>query len=326
MTVSMSSSALTYIKVDDVIEQVLRLGPGSMLAKMDVESAYRIVPVHPDDRPLLGMRWKDKLYIDLMLPFGLRSAPKIFNSIADALEWVVKQRGAKLTFHYLDDFIVIGAPMTKECANSLQILLDTCAELGIPVAAHKCTDPTTCLVFLGIQIDTIKMQISLPQEKLERLKGLLREWETKKCCTRRELESLIGHLQHAAKVVRPGRRFITGMLSLLRVATKPHHHIRLNQGFRADLLWWFTFVSSWNGVSMLCKLKYQNPDVEIHTDASGSWECAAVWDRHWFQLQWAETPVFASTSIAGKELLPILIAAGTWGRQWRGSVIQITKE
>lgn len=204
--------SLTYIKVDDVIEQVLRLGPGSMLAKMDVESAYRIVPVHPDDRPLLGMRWKDKLYIDLMLPFGLRSAPKIFNSIANALEWVVKQWGAKLTFHYLDDFIVIGAPMTKECANSLQILLDTCAELGIPVAAHKCTDPTTCLVFLGIQIDTIKMQISLPQEKLERLKGLLREWKTKKCCTRRELESLIGHLQHVAKVVRPGRRFITGML------------------------------------------------------------------------------------------------------------------
>ena len=93
-------STHTYIKVDDVIEQALRLGPGSMLAKMDVESAYCIVPVHPDDRPLLGMRWKDKLYIDLMLPFGLRSAPKIFNSIADALEWVVKQRGAKLTFHY----------------------------------------------------------------------------------------------------------------------------------------------------------------------------------------------------------------------------------
>ena len=72
---------------------------------------------------------------------------------------------------------------------------------------------------------------------------------------------------------------------------------------------------------MLCKLKYQNPDVEIHTDASGSWGCAAVWDRHWFQLQWAETPVFASTSIAGKELLPILIAAGTWGRQWRGLTV-----
>ena len=108
---------------------------------------------------------------------------------------MVKQRGAKLTFHYLDDFIVIGAPMTKECANSLQILLDTCAELGIPVAAHKSTDPTTHLAFLGILIDTIKMLISLPQEKLERLKGLLQKWKTKKCCTRRESESLISHLQ-----------------------------------------------------------------------------------------------------------------------------------
>ena len=105
--------------------------------------------------------------------------------------------------------------------------------------------------------------------------------------------------------VRPGRRFIRGMLSLLRVATKPYYHIRLNKGFRADLLWWLTFVSPWNGVSMLCKLKYQNPDV----DASGSWGCAAVRDRHWFQLQWAETLVFESTLIAGKELLPVLIAA-----------------
>ena len=138
--------------------------------------------------------------------------------------------------------------------NSLQILLDTCAEFGIPVAAHKCTDPT-CLVFLGILIDTIKMQISLPEEKLQRLKGLLLEWKTKKCYTRTELESLIGHLQHAAKVVRPGRRFIMAMLSFLRVTTKSYHHIWLNKGFRADLLWWLTFVSPWNGVSMLCKLK-----------------------------------------------------------------------
>ena len=41
--------SLTYIKVD-VIEQVLRLGPGSMLAKMDVESAYHTVPIHLDGK------------------------------------------------------------------------------------------------------------------------------------------------------------------------------------------------------------------------------------------------------------------------------------
>ena len=109
---------------------------------------------------LLGMKWDNQLYIDLTLPFGLRSAPKIFNSIADALECIVKARGAKLTHHYLDDFIVVGAPMLGECAASLEILLETCKELGIPEAAL----PHTYLVFLGILIHPQKMEISLHQE------------------------------------------------------------------------------------------------------------------------------------------------------------------
>ncbi len=112
------------------------------------------------------MSWKGLLYIDQTLSFGLRSAPKIFNSIADALEWIARARGAKLIHHYLDDFIVVGAPATSECARSLEILLDACRELGTPVASHKCTGPTSCLVFLGILIDTVKMEISLPKEKL----------------------------------------------------------------------------------------------------------------------------------------------------------------
>ena len=54
------------------------------MAKFDLKSAYRNVPVHPDDRGLLGMLWDDQLYVDSTLPFGLRSAPKIFNALADA--------------------------------------------------------------------------------------------------------------------------------------------------------------------------------------------------------------------------------------------------
>ena len=75
-----------------------------------------------------------------------------------------RARGAKFTHHYLDDFIVIGAPMSGDCAASLEILLETCKELGIPVAVHKCMGTTTYLVFLGILVDTHKMEISLPKE------------------------------------------------------------------------------------------------------------------------------------------------------------------
>ena len=144
--------------------------------------------------------------------------------MADALEWIAKVRGARFTYHYHDNFIV-SAPMSGECAASLEILLETCKELGIPVAVHKCMGPTTYLISLGILIDTQKMEISLPEEKLTQLKRLLADWKEKEVCTRTELESLIGHLQHAAKVVRPGRRFIRGMLSLFAchtVTVSPH--------------------------------------------------------------------------------------------------------
>ncbi len=151
--------------------------------------------------------------------------------------------------------------------------------------------------------------------------SLLAAWKGRRDCTRRELQSLIGHLQHAAKVVRPGRRFIRGMLSLLQGLKKPHHYTRLNASFRADLYWWHTFVSSWNGVSILYRLNRQAPDSEFHTDASGSWGCAAVWEGYWYQLPWASLPSFASASIAPKELLPVVLATGTWGHYWAGKTI-----
>ena len=46
--------SLRYTSVDEAVRRVIRKGRGTELAKFDIESAYRTVPVHPDDRPLLG--------------------------------------------------------------------------------------------------------------------------------------------------------------------------------------------------------------------------------------------------------------------------------
>ncbi len=250
--------SLTYTSVDDIAFQVLKLGRGTRLAKIDIESAYRLVPVHPDDRLLQAMEWDGQIYIDPMLPFGLRSAPKIFNTITDALTWHLLQKGVPFIDHYLDDFIVLGPPDSLMCASSLRILGEQCARLGIPIAEHKREGPTTCLTFLGIEIDTMSLHLRLPQDKLERLSTLLDEWSRKNWCIRKELESLCGLLNHACKVVRSGRSFLRRMLDLLHSTGHPHPHphrgqvpIRLNAGFRSDLAWWVTFVHSWNGVSFL---------------------------------------------------------------------------
>ena len=81
--------SLSYVSVDEAARAAAKLGRGALLAKVDIKSAYRIVPVHPEDRLLLEMLWEGALYMDATLPFGLRSAPKIFNVLADVVEWIL---------------------------------------------------------------------------------------------------------------------------------------------------------------------------------------------------------------------------------------------
>ena len=105
--------SLSYTRVENVVVRLLELGPGALMAKLDVKSAYRIVPVHPDDCHLLGMKWNDQVFVEAALPFGLHSAPKIFNALADGVEWIAKQQGAGDLWHYLDDFIGCTPKFTR---------------------------------------------------------------------------------------------------------------------------------------------------------------------------------------------------------------------
>ena len=234
--ISSELCSLQYTSIDKVAQASRAYGRGALLAKVDIKSAYRLIPVHPDDRHLLSVRWGQALFVDAMLPFGLRSAPKIFTAVADGLEWCARQQGARSIDHYLDDFIIIGPPTTDDCANALSILEHECEALGVTLAPEKTQGPATRICFLGIDIDTTTGHLYLPTDKLIRLRRTLRQWSTRRFCVKRELESLIGTLQHAAKVIRPGRTFIRRMIDLLkgrRSAASPY--IRLNNDFRADL-------------------------------------------------------------------------------------------
>ena len=130
------------------------MGAGTEMAKLDIKSAYRMVPVHPDDRPLLGVRWEDEIYVDTALPFGLRSAPKIFNALADALEWILRANGIDHVWHYLDDFIMLGTQGSGECAFNRDLMKHLCSQLGVPLAEDKCEGPATTFSWAGHWIVT----------------------------------------------------------------------------------------------------------------------------------------------------------------------------
>ena len=172
--------SLTYVSIDAVVDSILALGRGALVAKVDVMQAYHNVPVHPEDRHLLAVRWKDELFIDKVLPFGLRSAPLIFTALADALQWIVEEKGVKYVWHYLDDFITVGPPASEVCAANLNIIEEVCKHTGMPLEAGKREGPATTIQFLGMELDTDAMVIRLPKDKLEQLRKLLADWKGRK--------------------------------------------------------------------------------------------------------------------------------------------------
>ena len=325
-----SLTSLSYVGIQDAAAAVVDRGQGTLLAKVDIKSAYRNIPVHPDDRWLMGMLWDGFLYIDTALPFGLRSAPKIFTAVADAVGWVAKQEGAGFVIHYLDDFLVVGAPNSVECRQSLETLPAVFNRLGLPMAMEKQEGPSTSLDFLGFTLDTQSMMVQLPPGKLTELVELLQQWRGHKSCTCRELESLAGKLAHAARVVQPGKTFMGRIFQLLGGVRQAHHRACLNLSFRSNIEWWYTFIEGWNGVSLMKPGLGTRQSVHIWTDASGHFGCAAYVPAtgEWLQAQWPHTYTewelqLRDESIALQELLPIVLACGVWGSEWKNRTVAV---
>ena len=75
---------IAYSSVSEAIEAIQAFGQNCVLLKRDFESAFRHIPVSPLDIPLLGFHWQDSYYAEQFLPFGLRTAPYLFNLFAEA--------------------------------------------------------------------------------------------------------------------------------------------------------------------------------------------------------------------------------------------------
>ena len=312
--------SLQYATIDQAVAKIIELGPNTHLAKVDIEKAYRIIPIHPQDRALLGMSWKQGIYVDSNLPFGLRSAPKIFSAVADALEWILGKKGVSELLHYLDDYLTMG-PL-DQCKANLELILSTCKALGVPLKTEKIEGPSTRLIFLGILLDTTTLEIRLPEEKLAELCRLIQEWKQRQACRKRELLSLIGKLGHACKVVVAGRIFLRRMIETACKAHEPNHWVRLNRSFHSDLAWWESFLEVWNGRSMMeIHMPAWDPEIDFYSDVSGSWGCGAVWQEKWLQCPWAGW--WLEECIATKELLPIVLACAMWGPHWEHRRVQV---
>jgi hypothetical protein len=101
-----SLCSVKYVTIDSAVSIIKKLGPGCLMAKIDLENAYKQIGVRQKDWYLLGSTWPNKdgvtqFYFDTVLPFGGRSSATLFNSFADGLEHIMFKNGVSYMIHYL---------------------------------------------------------------------------------------------------------------------------------------------------------------------------------------------------------------------------------
>ena len=156
-------------------------------------------------------------------------------------------------------FITTGQPDSNQCAQNLATSIAVCHSLGLPLHPDKCIGLSTCLVVLGIELDSVAQVACLPADKLCVLKALFQSWCGRRC-SRHELDPLIGHLHHA-KVVWPGPPFLRQMVNLLQCFRKWDHPICLNSEFHLDLQWQCLFLVVSRHVWHVCLFRTDNKAV-----------------------------------------------------------------
>ena len=130
--------SLHYCTIDSAINIINTLGPGTLMGKIDLKNAFRIMPVRRADWNLLGIHWQDHWYVDKCLPFGLRSSPSLFNQFADALEWILTHNHhIRHLIHYLDDFFTAGPPHSNLCQHNLDTMTRVYAAINAPIKSEK---------------------------------------------------------------------------------------------------------------------------------------------------------------------------------------------
>jgi hypothetical protein len=198
-------------------------------------------------------------------------------------------------------------------------MLLTFRTLGVPIAEHKTEGPSLIIEFLGIIIDSQKVEARLPSDKLNRLFVDLNSWHTKKSATLQELQSLIGTLNFACKVIDPGRAFLQRIINLTRRVSKPHNHIRLTNGFPEDVKMWQIFLKDWNETSLFPNSFWENSsNLYLYTDASGTLGFGGIFRTQWFEGKWLphQTLNTKNISIDWQELYAIVVASYIWAPLW----------
>lgn len=310
-----------YESIDTAVGMIKQ---GYYLAKIDIKSAYRHIPISVSSQRATGLYWRfadgtESFLRDSKLPFGAKASPTIFHRISQAVKRMMVRRGYQLIVAYQDDFLVIGETYDA-CLEAWMCLINLLLRLGFELSYPKLVAPTMSLVFLGIQIDTGTCELSLPETKLSQIQDKVSSFVHRKRATKQQLQSLAGSLNFAARVVRGGRTFLRRILDSIAKLRQQHHKVRLRGAIRGDIAWWNSFLKDFNGAAAFIE---EAPITPILTDSCTT-GAGAFCNGDFRYVNWeADYPELASQHINVKEAMIAALAVRRWGHLCQNRTIYL---
>jgi len=256
-----------HFKMESILMLKDLITKGDYMIKIDLKNAYLTVPVGESHQKFLRFRWRDTLLEFSCLPFGLASAPRVFTKLLKPVWSVLRQRGVRL-IAYLDDVLVMASTrdLAKQHANFVLTLLES---LGFVVNYVKSVlEPSKQIEFLGFHINTETLCISLPRDKVRKIRTVCQKLIDDPNITVRELSKFLGLLSSSIQAVFPAPLHYRYLQQAKNAALKAHQSyeapICLDNQALLEVTWWRDNLVAWNGRAMI-----QEPiDLVIETDAS----------------------------------------------------------
>ena len=219
---------LQYARVFDVCNTILLAGRGAWIIKRDQELAFRTILISEQDRWLMGFQWRDQFYTECCLPFGLRTAPFLFNLFGEALHQILQSwLGWSLVTHYLDDIIYVILDSKRHLIQSkAEEYINLTNLLRVPQNDEKDRLGQVEEVF-GYKLDTLLFEIRIPQKKLKAIQDLIKTFQKRKSMTLHDVQEIAGYLSQASPAVQLGQVFYRKIQDFQTYFTGKRHHIQL---------------------------------------------------------------------------------------------------
>lgn len=311
---------LRYQSIQDAVEMIT---PGAWLAKVDLSMAYRSVKTHPSNYPFTGLSWTFEgdthptFMCDTRLSFGARRSPFIFNTLTQAVREIMAcNYDFPQIVAFLDDFLLIH-PDKSACEQGVLKLIKLLRALGFAINYEKVEMPTQRITFLGVVLDSNKMCLELPEDKLKDIRGNLKDVLDRNRITKRQLQILAGKLAFAAQVIYGGNFFVRNIHNAIAKLRRPFHRTRVTSLLREDLKWWINFLHRFNG---LVDMVDPRPVSPLFSDACDL-AAGAVYAGEFVYLPWCYFPELAHLHINFKETLAVILALQHWSTRFKNKKV-----